>query len=261
MAQQDRHVSSIIIGLGGSATVDGGIGILSALGIKFRDAEGAELPALPINISRFRQIDSSSFDSRILNCQITVLCDVDNLLLGEQGSAAIFGPQKGASPSDIQILDMALTNLKDLALQSIGINMNEILHGGAAGGIAAALFTFLNARLVNGAEHFLELTAFEKRLKNADLLITGEGCLDEQTLQGKGPFAVAKLAKEYGIKVIGIAGSVPLNENADLNRYFDIVMPIGNQPTDLQTAMNFTAPNLIRTASVIGKFLSLPKTI
>jgi glycerate kinase len=257
----DRHVSSIIIGLGGSATVDGGIGILSALGIKFRDAEGAELPALPINISRFRQIDSSSFDSRILNCQITVLCDVDNLLLGEQGSAAIFGPQKGASPSDIQILDMALTNLKDLALQSTGINMNEILHGGAAGGIAAALFTFLNARLVNGAEHFLELTAFEKRLKNADLLITGEGCLDEQTLQGKGPFAVAKLAKEYGIKVIGIAGSVPLNENADLNRYFDIVMPIGNQPTDLQTAMNFTAPNLIRTASVIGKFLSLHKTI
>ena len=257
----DRHVSSIIIGLGGSATVDGGIGILSALGIKFRDAEGAELPALPINISRFRQIDSSSFDSRILNCQITVLCDVDNLLLGEQGSAAIFGPQKGASPSDIQILDMALTNLKDLALQSTGINMNEILHGGAAGGIAAALFTFLNARLVNGAEHFLELTAFEKRLKNADLLITGEGCLDEQTLQGKGPFAVAKLAKEYGIKVIGIAGSVPINENVNLNRYFDIVMPIGNQPTDLQTAMNFTAPNLIRTASVIGKFLSLHKTI
>jgi len=257
----DRNVSSIIIGVGGSATIDGGVGILSALGIKFRDTDGAELAALPINISRFRQIDMSGFDSRILNCQITVLCDVDNLLLGEQGSAVIFGPQKGASPSDIKILDLALTNLRDLAFQSTGINMNEILHGGAAGGIAAALFTFLNARLVNGAEHFLELTAFEKRLKNADLLITGEGCLDEQTLQGKGPFAVAKLAKEYDIKVIGIAGSVPLNENINLNRYFDIVMPIGNQPTDLQTAMNFTASNLIRTAIIIGKFLSLPKTI
>lgn len=257
----DRQVSSIIIGLGGSATVDGGIGILSALGIKFRDADGAELPALPINISRFRQIDMSGFDSRILTCQITVLCDVDNLLLGEQGSAVIFGPQKGASPSDIKLLDLALTNLRDLAFQSTGINMNEILHGGAAGGIAASLFTFLNARLVNGAEHFLELTGFEKRLKNADLLITGEGCLDEQTLQGKGPFAVAKLAKEYGITVIGIAGSVPLNENPDLNKYFDIIIPIGNQPTDLQTAMNFTASNLIRTASVIGKFLFLSKTI
>jgi glycerate kinase len=257
----DRQVSNIIIGLGGSATVDGGIGILSALGIKFRDADGAELAALPINISRFRQIDLSGFDSRILNCQITVLCDVDNLLLGDQGSAAIFGPQKGAKPSDIKLLDLALTNLSDLAFQSTGINMNEILHGGAAGGIAAALFTFLNARLVNGAEHFLELTTFKNRLKNADILITGEGSLDEQTLQGKGPFAVAKLAKEYNVRVIGIAGSVPLNENAGLNRYFDIVMPIGNQPTDLHTAMSFTASNLIRTAIVIGKFLSLPKTI
>jgi glycerate kinase len=212
----DRNVSRIIIGLGGSATVDGGVGILSALGIKFRDADGAELAALPINISQFRQIDMSGFDSRIFNCQITVLCDVDNLLLGEQGSAVIFGPQKGASPSDIKLLDLALTNLRDLAFQSTGINMNEILHGGAAGGIAASLFTFLNARLVNGAEHFLELTDFEKRLKNADLLITGEGCLDEQTLQGKGPFAVAKLAKECNITVIGIAGSVPLNENAGI---------------------------------------------
>jgi glycerate kinase len=257
----DRNVSRIIIGLGGSATVDGGIGILSALGIKFRDADGAELAALPINISQFRQIDLSGFDSRIFNCQITVLCDVDNLLLGEQGSAVVFGPQKGASPSDIKLLDLALTKLRDLAFQSTGIDMNEILHGGAAGGIAASLFTFLHARLVNGAEHFLELTAFEKRLKNADLLITGEGCLDEQTLQGKGPFAVAKLAKESNITVIGIAGSVPLNENPNLNRYFDIVMPIGNEPTDLQTAMNFTTSNLIRTASVIGKFLSLPKTI
>jgi glycerate kinase len=257
----DRNVSRIIIGLGGSATVDGGIGILSALGIKFRDADGAELAALPINISQFRQIDLSGFDSRIFNCQITVLCDVDNLLLGEQGSAVVFGSQKGASPSDIKLLDLALTKLRDLAFQSTGIDMNEILHGGAAGGIAASLFTFLHARLVNGAEHFLELTDFEKRLKNADLLITGEGCLDEQTLQGKGPFAVAKLAKESNITVIGIAGSVPLNENPNLNRYFDIVMPIGNEPTDLQTAMNFTTSNLIRTASVIGKFLSLPKTI
>jgi glycerate kinase len=229
----DRQVTRIIIGLGGSATVDGGIGILSALGMKFRDAEGTEIPALPINMSRFRQIDRSGFDNRILNCQITVLCDVNNLLLGEQGSAAVFGPQKGAGPSDIKLLDLALKNLSNLALQSTGINMNEILHGGSAGGIAAALFTFLNARLVNGAEHFLELTAFEKSLKNADLLITGEGSLDEQTTQG----------------------------NTELDKYFDIVIPIGNQPTDLSTAMKFTASNLIRTAIVIGKFLSLPKTI
>lgn len=257
----DRKVSRIVIGLGGSATVDGGIGILSALGMKFRDADGAEIAALPINISRFRQIDRTGFDFRILNCQITVLCDVDNLLLGEQGSAAVFGPQKGANPSDINLLDQALTNLSDLAFECTGIKMNEILHGGAAGGIAAALFTFLNAALVNGGEHFLELTAFEKSLKKADLLITGEGSIDEQTLQGKGPFAVAKFAKESDIRVIGIAGSVPLNENAELDKYFDILMPIGNQPSDLNTAMKFTASNLMRTGIVIGRFLSLPATI
>jgi glycerate kinase len=257
----DRQVSKIIIGLGGSATVDGGIGILSALGMKFRDADGADIAALPINISRFRQIDRSGFDIRILNCQITVLCDVNNLLLGEKGSAAVFGPQKGANPSDINILDQALTNLSDLAFESTGINMNEILHGGAAGGIAAALFTFLNAALVNGAEHFLKLTAFEKSLKKADLLITGEGRIDEQTLQGKGPFAVAKFAKENNVGVIGISGSVPLHENAELDKYFDILIPIVNQPTDLNSAMKFTTSNLIRTAIVIGKFLSLPATI
>jgi len=257
----DRQVQKIIIGIGGSATVDGGIGILSALGIKFRDAEGAELEALPVNISQFRQIDRSGLDPRILNCQITVLCDVDNLLLGENGSAAVFGPQKGASPADVKLLDLALTNLSDLAFESTGIKMNEIIHGGAAGGIAAALFTFLNAILVNGGEHFLQLTGFAKSLIKADLLITGEGSLDEQTLQGKGPFAVAKFAKENNIMVIGIAGRVPLHENAELNRYFDVLIPIGNQPADLNTAMKFTVSNLIRTAIVIGKFLSLPKTI
>lgn len=257
----DRQIQKIIIGIGGSATVDGGIGILSALGIKFLDTDGVELEPLPVNISRFRQIDQSGLDPRILNCQITVLCDVDNLLLGEQGSAAVFGPQKGASPADVKLLDKCLTNLSDVAFESTGIRMNKIIHGGAAGGIAAALFTFLNAELVNGGEHFLQLTGFEKSLKNADILITGEGSLDEQTLQGKGPFAVAKFAKENNKFVIGIAGRVPLHENAELDRYFDILMPIGNQPDNLKTAMKFTASNLIRTAIVIGKFLSFSKTI
>lgn len=257
----DRQVEKIIIGLGGSATVDGGIGILSALGMKFRDADGLEVAALPINMSRFRQIDSSAFDERVLKCQITVLCDVDNLLLGEQGSAAVFGPQKGASPADVKLLDLALSNLSDLAFKSTGIKMNEIIHGGAAGGIAATLRTFLNAELVNGGEHFLQITGFKESLINADLLITGEGSLDEQTLQGKGPFAVAKYAKEKGIPVIGLAGKVPLVDHPEMNKYFDLLLAIGNQPTDLETAMKFTASNLIRTSLTVGRFLSLSKSI
>lgn len=257
----DRQVEKIIIGLGGSATVDGGIGILSALGMKFRDADGLELAALPLNMARFRQIDSIAFDERILKCQITVLCDVDNLLLGEQGSAAVFGPQKGASPEDVKFLDLALANLSDLAFKSTGIEMNEIIHGGAAGGIAATLRAFLNAELVNGGEHFLQITGFKESLKNANLLITGEGSLDEQTLQGKGPFAVAKYAKEKGIPVIGLAGKVPLQDHPEMNKYFDLLFAIGNQPTDLETAMKYTASNLIRTSLTVGRFLSLSKSI
>lgn len=257
----DRQVERIIIGLGGSATVDGGIGILSALGMKFRDDDGVELAALPINMHRFHQIDSSEFDERVSKCQITVLCDVDNLLLGEQGSAAVFGPQKGASPKEVKLLDLALANLSEIAFNSTGIKMNEIIHGGAAGGIAATLRTFLNAELLNGGEHFLEITGFKESLKRADLLITGEGSLDEQTLQGKGPFAVAKYAKEKGIPVIGLAGKVPLVDHPELNKYFDLLLAIGNQPTDLETAMKYTASNLIRTSMTVGRFLSLSKSV
>lgn len=253
----DRKVEKIILGLGGSATVDGGIGILSALGVRFLDAQGTELPALPENLSELRQIDVSEIDHRILKCKITVLCDVDNLLLGANGASVVFGPQKGASVSDITILEQALENLSDAAFKVSGRKMDEIIHGGAAGGVAAALNVFLNAELVNGAEHFLQLTGFMESLIKADLLITGEGSLDEQTLQGKGPFAVAKYAKQHGIPVIGIAGRVPLNDQPEMNKYFDILMPIGNEPADLETAMKFTASNIIRTSCQIGKFLSL----
>jgi glycerate kinase len=189
------------------------------------------------------------------------LCDVDNTLLGEQGSAAVFGPQKGASPSDVILLEHALTNFSELALKLTGINMNEILHGGAAGGIAATMRTFLNAELVNGGEHFLQITDFEKSLSNADLLITGEGSLDEQTLQGKGPFAVAKYAKQKGIPVIGLAGKVPIEDHSEMSKFFDLLLAIGNQPTDLETAMKNTASNLIRTSIAIGRFLLISKSI
>ncbi len=257
----DRGVNKIIIGLGGSATVDGGSGILKAIGLRFLDRYGKELSGLPESLSALDYIDISGIDQRILKCEITVLCDVDNLLLGERGSAAVFGPQKGAKPSDIPVLEAALKNLSEAAFRATGNRMDGIRHGGAAGGIAAALHVFLNADLVNGAEHFLQITGFAERLKGADLLITGEGSLDEQTLQGKGPVAVAKYAKQHNIPVIGIAGKVPLNENPEMSKYFDILMSIGNQPSDLDTAMKFTASNLIRTSKAIGNLLCMSKNI
>ncbi|MFA6944793.1 MAG: glycerate kinase, partial [Pedobacter sp.] len=257
----DRGVNKIVIGLGGSATVDGGAGTLKALGVRFLDHEGHELSGLTESLQNLCQIDLKQLDKRVLSCRIIILCDVDNSLLGEKGSAAVFGPQKGASAEDIPVLESALKRLSDHAFEATGKRMDEVIHGGAAGGIAAALYAFLNAELVNGAEHFLKLTGFSESIKMADLLITGEGSLDEQTLQGKGPHAVAKVAKEHQIPVIGIAGKVPLDDHPEMDKYFDILMAIGNQPSDLETAMKFTASNLIRTSIIIGRFLSMSKSI
>lgn len=135
--------------------------------------------------------------------------------------------------------------------------MHGVKHGGTAGGSAAGLYAFLNARLVNGIEYFLDLTGFDGALQNSRLVITGEGSIDEQTLQGKGPFGVARRAKSKNIPVIALAGRVPLEHNMELNRYFDVLMPIGNQSADLPTALKFTAENLVRTSRETGNLLAL----
>ena len=253
----DKGVKKIIIGLGGSATVDGGSGILSALGVRFLDAAGNELSGLPESLTSLHQIDLSGIDKRILNCEITVLCDVDNSLLGKQGAAAVYGPQKGATGAEVKKLELALHKLSEVALIQTKKDMNRLKYGGAAGGSAAALYTFLNANLVNGADHFLQLTGFAESLKRSDLVITGEGSLDDQTLQGKGPFVVANNARQLNIPVIGIAGKIPLKENLNLDKYFNVLMAIGHEPSDLNSAMHDTAANLIRTSTAMGNLLSL----
>jgi glycerate kinase len=253
----DKGARKIIIGMGGSATVDGGSGMLKALGIRFLDLAGNELSNLPASLTELASVDVSHLDDRIKEAEVIVLCDVDNLLLGEQGSAAIFGPQKGASPKDVIKLDAALAKLSTVALQQTGKDMSAIKYGGTAGGAAAGLYAFLNAKLVNGIDHFLELTGFDKALENIDLVITGEGSIDEQTLQGKGPFGVAYKAKQKGIPVVGLAGKVPLERNERLQEYFDVLLPISHQPTDLPTALACTAYNLTRTSTELGNLLAV----
>lgn len=250
----DVGVEKIIIGMGGSATVDGGTGILQALGIRFLDKNGEEL-AIPGELTELDTIDLSLLDKRILECEVVILCDVDNMLLGDQGSAAIFGPQKGASADNVKKLDAGLSRLSEIALRQTGKEMSAIKYGGTAGGAAAGLYAFLNASLVNGIDHFLELTDFNTALERADIVITGEGSIDEQTLNGKGPFGVAYHAKLKGLPVIALAGKVPLEPNMSLEKYFDVLMPIGHQPFDLPEALAATRSNLIRTAKAIGNLL------
>ena len=252
----DKGVTKIIIAMGGSATVDGGCGILSALGVKFLNKDGQTL-VKPEHLAQLDKIDVAELDGRILHCEVIVMCDVDNKLLGDNGAASIFGPQKGATAEGVKKLEDSLTKLAEVAFQQTGKDMASIKYGGTAGGAAAGLFAFLNAKLVNGIEYFLQLTNFEEALLRSNLVITGEGSIDEQTLQGKGPFGVAVRAKEKGIQVIGIAGKVPLNPGNHLRKYFDVLLPIANEPFDTTTALQLTSDNLIRTATELGNLLAI----
>ena len=256
-AALDKGATKIIIGMGGSATVDGGTGILAALGARFLDADNCELERLPGELYRLKSLDLSALDSRIDTTEFIVLCDVDNQLLGEQGAAAVFGPQKGASPTDVTLLEEGLSTFAAVACQTTGRDMATVRYGGTAGGAAAGLYACINAQLVNGINYFLQLTGFDHSLENAQLLVTGEGSLDEQTLQGKGPCGVAGKAREKNIPVIALAGKVPLTENNALAKYFDVLLPIGHQPTDLVQAFSNTSHDLTRTATAIGNLLSL----
>ncbi len=253
----DEGVSKIIIAMGGSATVDGGCGILSALGVSFLNAQGHRLRAIPGDLINMTKVDISALDKRVYNCELVILCDVDNKLLGPHGAAYVFGPQKGASPKAVNILDDFLKNFAAISYVKSGINMAVIKHSGTAGGAAAGLHIWLDAKMVNGTDYFLSLTNFDEALEGSDLLITGEGSIDRQTLQGKGPYGVASRAKDQRIPVIGIAGKIPLEQDDDLQEYFDTLVSINNEPADMATAMKNTKENLIRTAQGIGNLIAL----
>lgn len=253
----DKNVNKIIMCVGGSATVDGGTGILQASGARFLNNENEILKGLPGNLGNLAAIDLSGLDKRILNCELIILCDVENKLLGESGAAKIFGPQKGASLEDVRKLESALTRFRDIALHETGVDMATIKYGGAAGGVAAGLSLFCNARLVNGIDFFLSITSFDEALQKADLVITGEGSIDAQTLQGKGPYGIALKAKEKNIPVIGIAGKVPAKTDDNLLKYFDVLIPINHEPFEVAVAMKNTKANLVRTAKAIGDLLAL----
>jgi glycerate kinase len=257
-AALDKKPRHLFIGLGGSATVDGGAGILYALGIRFLDKQGHELPPSPAGLTNLDSIDTKDLDPRLAGTKLTVLCDVDNKLLGPQGTAAVFGPQKGATPDTVNVLEASLQHLTAITRRQLGIDLSAIPSGGAAGGVAAGLNAFLDASLVNGSDYFLTITGFDAALDRSHLVITGEGSIDEQTLQGKAPFGVASRAKKKGLPVIGLAGRLPKETHPELDRYFDVLLPINPRPLTLAEALANTAVNLTITARALGNLLVLP---
>ncbi len=202
----DAGVRHIILGIGGSATVDGGMGMAQVLGARFLDEHGENVGLGGAALQRLVTIDLSDLDPRLGECRIEVACDVDNPLLGERGAAAVFGPQKGACIEMVAVLERGLQNYAQVLLAATGQDVTAIVGGGAAGGIGVAANVFLNAALKPGIDIVIAAVHLEEALRDADLVITGEGRIDSQTVGGKAPIGVARIAKKHGIPVIGIAG-------------------------------------------------------
>ena len=253
----DKGAKKILLGIGGSATVDGATGLLNELGVKFLDKKGNKITEFPQGLLTLDQVDMSSIDRRLKDCQITLLCDVTNKLLGPNGAASVFGPQKGANENEVFLLEKCLHQLNKIVKKDLGIEMDSFEYGGSSGGVAAGLAAFVNAKLVSGISYYFDIIGFENELKNTDLLITAEGKFDSQTMDGKGPYGVAEKALQYKIPVILLGGDVPLKIIDDLHHYFNVIMPIGHAPVSITDAMKNTAVDLERTAMELGNLLAL----
>ncbi|OZI77748.1 glycerate kinase [Bordetella genomosp. 12] len=208
LAALDAGARKLILGLGGSATTDGGSGMLRALGARFLDAQGNALAPGGAALQALARIDLSTLDARLADLDVQVACDVDNPLCGPQGAASVFGPQKGASAPQVRQLDAALGRLADVAHQTLGQDHRDAAGAGAAGGLGFAAHAFLRARFRPGVELVAELGGLAQALQGATLAFTGEGRMDAQTLRGKTPAGVARLAQQAGVPVVALAGSL-----------------------------------------------------
>ena len=256
----NRGVKNILIGIGGSATNDGGAGMLQALGIKLLDEAGMELPFGGGALDRLKTIDIQGLDKRILEANIQVACDVTNPLIGKNGASAVFGPQKGATVEMIEILDKNLTHFAEVINQELGIDIAQVPGGGAAGGLGASLKAILKAELKSGVELVVEYTSLMEKVKGASYVFTGEGSIDSQTINGKTPFGVAQVAKKQGLPVIAFAGRVGQGSEVLYNHGINSIIGILPEAVDLNKALIEGQNNLERAAESIMRILSIGTT-
>ena len=257
----DAGVRHIILGIGGSATVDGGMGMAQALGARFLDERGESVGLGGGALQRLVKIDLSDLDPRLHDCRIEVACDVDNPLLGERGAAAVFGPQKGACIEMVAVLERGLQNYARVMLAATGQDVAAMVGGGAAGGMGAAARVFLNATLKSGIDIVLEAVHLEEALRDADLVITGEGRMDSQTVGGKAPVGVARIAKKYDIPVIGIAGVLGDGVEAVHQHGIDAVFSILPSLAPLAEVLDRGEQNLYACARNIACAIKLGQQI
>ncbi|MCU6198181.1 glycerate kinase [Citrobacter cronae] len=251
----DAGVEHIIIGIGGSATNDGGAGMVQVLGARLLDAQDEDIAHGAMGLESLTRIDISQLDPRLAGCRIEVACDVTNPLTGKEGASVIFGPQKGATAEMIPRLDRALTHYAQLIARDLDVNVLELAGGGAAGGMGAALYAFCGAQLRRGIEIVTDALRLDACVADADLVVTGEGRIDSQTIHGKVPVGVAKIAKRYNKPVIGIAGSLTADVGVVHQHGLDAVFSVIYTICSLDEALKNANENVRMTARNVAATL------
>ncbi|MDQ0217771.1 glycerate kinase [Peribacillus cavernae] len=257
LAALEEKAEHIIIGIGGSATNDGGAGMAMALGARLLDVSGNEIPEGGGALSQLDTIDITELDPRLKEIKIEVACDVENPLTGPHGASAIFGPQKGATPEKVKILDENLGHYAEVIERDLNKAIANIPGAGAAGGLGGGLLAFLPAELKSGVDIVIEATGLADIVKDADIVITGEGKIDSQTIYGKTPIGVAKTAKQFGIPVIAIAGNAASDSEVVREHGIDAVFSIVPGVVTLEDAFEHASEYIERLAANIGSLLKL----
>lgn len=244
----ERGFQNIIIGIGGSATNDGGMGMAVALGYKFLDKRGKEVSHGGGNLRNIYSIDNTGVLPELKNARFTVACDVNNPLCGPKGASAVFGPQKGATPEMVDELDAGLQHFAGIIKDTLGKDILDIPGSGAAGGLGGGLLAFTPSALRPGFEIVKEITKLEQRIQEADLVLTGEGKIDFQTQFGKTPYGVARIAKEYQKPVVVLAGTIGEGADVLLNFGVSAMFSIANKPMTLEESIK-QAPTLLKNTT------------
>ncbi len=259
-AARKSGASHVIAGIGSSATNDGGVGMAQALGYRFLDAAGIDLPRGGAELLRLERIDDSGLNPGWRSVQVMVACDVTNPLTGPEGASAVYGPQKGADPVTVRLLDRALGRLAEVIERQYGKRVADIPGAGAAGGTGAGLMAFLDAQLVSGAGLVVDASGFDRALEGAQLVITGEGRADGQTAYGKAPGEVARRAQAAGVPAVLIAGTKGAGWETLLTKGFSSVASLAQEGDNLQDLMQDARSALTRAAALAVRELLRPKS-
>ena len=258
LAALNKGVERIIVAIGGSAVNDGGAGMMMALGVRFLDEFGNPLTRGADALAKLATIDLTAMDKRLQNTNFMVACDVNNPLTEPKGASAVFGPQKGATPAMVNILDRTLTNYAQVLKKDLNVDIEKIPGAGAAGGMGAALLAFMDAKLKPGIDLILDTVQLSRHLDGATLVITGEGRIDSQTAHGKTPIGVARLAKLYDLPVIALSGSIGKGAADTYQQGIDAIFPVVHGAVPLSEALDHGFENLVRTAENIARLCNLP---